>query len=187
MALLSISSEPESSVLHLEGERVKLWPYMAGVYSRDLLGRLWRVIETHGDGARLFWGNANPPDIRMDLPAFCAFFSSDSRALLLITNPDGSEIIGCTWWDDIVPGHHAFGSLYMVPAYRGRPSLEATRLSAQWAFSHYACRQLWALTPWPEVASMITHAGFSRVATLPAFALWQGQTHDVGVFRKVRD
>lgn len=186
MALSSISSEPKEMQALLTGELVKLWPYLSGVYSRDILGRLWRIIETEGDGPRLFWGNTAPIEVRMDLPSFCAFFSTDARQLLFITTPDGSEIIGCTWWDDIVHGHHAFGSLYMIPGYRGKASLEATRLSTDWAFEHFQCQRLWALTPWPEVASMITQAGFVRVATLPEFAISNGETHDVGVFRKVR-
>ena len=88
MELCSISSEPKSADGTVAGERVKLWPYPTSVYSRNLLGRLWQVIEQWGDGSLLFWGNAAPPDIRMDLPAFCAFFSTDTRVLFLITTPD---------------------------------------------------------------------------------------------------
>ncbi len=186
MELLSISSEPKPANGTMTGEYVKLWPYLTGVYSRDILGRLWQMIEQHGDGPRLFWGNAAPLDVRMDLPAFCAFFSTDTRALLFITQPDGEAIIGCAWWEEIIPGHQAFGSIYLIPSYRGRAALEAINLGTQWAFDQFDLRQVWAVTPWPAAAALITRAGYERMATLPDFARVTDEVHDVGVFRKVR-
>lgn len=186
MELLSISSAPSAVDGTMTGEYVKLWPYPTSAYSRNLLGRVWQLIETHGEGERLFWGNAAPPDMRMDLPAFCAFFSADTRAPLFITTPDGEELIGCAWWEEIIPGHQACGSVYLIPAHRGRAALEAVQLGTQWAFERFGLRQVWAVTPWPAAAALITRAGYQRVATLPEFARTDDGVHDVGVFRKVR-
>ena len=183
----SISLEPETTNLCLTGEHVKLWPYMAGVYPRGILGQLWSILETDGIIPHLFWGNQNPPATKMDLPNFCEFVTKLDRQLLFVTTPDGNTMLGCTWWDDIIYGHHAFGSLGMIQSVRGKAALEACRLSSQWAFNQYACKRVWAVTPWKDAASLISGAGYLRVATLPEFAFYDGQPHDVGVYRLPRE
>ena len=187
MEQLSTNSAHEETPLCLTGEYVKLWPYIPDAYPRDILYRLWRLIEDDGAFPRLFWGHSDPEQTRMDLPKFCRFSTDESRQLLFITTPDGEEIIGCTWWEDMKIGHQAFGALFMVKEFRGMAAVEATRLSSDWAFAHYQCIQLWALTPWPAAAIIIAHSGYERVATLPQFAISDGKFQDVGVFRKVRE
>lgn len=175
-----------SALDELIGTQVRVWPYLreAG-YPRDILGRLWTVIEQAGDGPRAFWGLPGPNAQKMDLPAFCAFFSHPEKVVLFVTSLDGEDLWGMVWFEELC-GHRAFGSTYMVPDARGAKALEAVQLACAYLHRTYDIEQIWALTPWKEAGQLIHRAGFTRMATLPEFAQVEGLRYDVGVYRKVR-
>lgn len=170
----------------LTGTQVKLWPYVRGYYPRDVLYGLWSAIEQAGDGARVFWGNSDPAPLRMDLPSFCEFVTKEGRTLILLTNLDGTAMLGCAWFEDVFPKRRAFGSIYLVPESRGKVAVEAVRLVTDYACQVLDVNEIWAVTPWREAGQLICAAGYQRVATLPGFAWVDEQSQDVGVYKKVR-
>lgn len=179
-------SSTSSALDQLIGTQVRLWPYLKGVYARDIVGQVWLTIERSGDHGRLWWGFQNPPlSHRMDLAAFAAFMSDPDRVVLIVTSPDSEQIFGIIWYDDIQP-HRCFGSIYMIPEARGKLALEACRMGAAYAHRDLKVEQIWAMTPWAEAGRLVLESGFQRIATLPDYAELDGIRHDVHVYRKVR-
>ena len=166
---------------------VKLWPYIRGVYSKDVLYRLWRVVEESGAGPSLCWGQHDPEPMRHDLPSFVRFAEDPGRHLFLLTNDDGKEIVGCLWFDDIIPNYRCFGSIFMRPSHRGDESLEAMRLGLAYAFGPLHMQQVWGITPWNAAKQLCLAVGFAEVAVLPGFAWVHGRPQDVTVLRLIKE
>lgn len=177
------STAGESSPDLLTGQTVRLWPYVRGLYSRDVLYRLWRLIEDAHASGRLFWASTEPVEQRGDLSFFIKFVETPERLLVLLTSLDSSEIVGCVWFDDIVPHYRCFGSIFIRPESRGVASQEAMRLCLHYAFHLLHIKSVWGITPWADARALCLKSGFRVVATLPAFALIEGASHDVSVLR----
>ena len=140
----------------LTGPTVRLWPYAPGVYGRDCLYRIWRLIEDEDCAARCFWDQAILPATAGDLANFIkAFEGVSNRLLLMVEVLNGSRLVGCCWFTEIQVGHQAFGSIFMVKTARGPMAEEAARLAIGYIFTLADLEQLWGLTPWPEAAAFV--------------------------------
>lgn len=170
------------------GTQVRLWPYLRGAYAKDLLYRLWVLVEQADAFHQLFWGLHEPEARHGDLEHFCRFFGEDSgRQLFIVESTTKDEIAGFLWLDDVVPAHRAMGSVFMAKDYRGKAASEAVRLFCDYAFTNLGLQSIWGVTPWPQAASLISGVGFERIAVLPAFAVVQGVSHDVRIFRLMKE
>ncbi len=170
------------------GQTVRIWPYARGLYPRDTLYRLWRVIEECGAGPKLFWGSHDPATIHSDLTAFVKFFDdTQTRCLLVVTTPDAQEIAGAIWFDDFVPQYRCFGSIFIRPKYAGAPAMEAVHLALNYAFTALDVRQVWGVTPWKTAKALCQRCGFDVVATLPGLTQLDGIPRDVTILRKMRE
>lgn len=172
---------------HLVGTSVRLWPYVRGYYARDTMYRLWKTIEDAQAGPQLFWGSQDRQEIHGDLVMFCRFFDDASRHLVILTNLDGSAIIGCIWFDELIPEYRAFGSIFLVPDSRGKQSQEAIQLGIRYGFETFQLRSIWGLTPWPAAVRLCHQAGFETVAVLPGFTKLDGICRDVTVLRLTKE
>lgn len=175
------------SVEHLMSTHVRIWPYVRGCYGRDILYRLWRMIEDSGDGRSLFWGSHDDPLIHGDLVAFVKFCEDPQRILLMITTRDGSDLAGLAWFDDVVPTLRAFGSIYIAPSHRGPFSEEAARLCLTYAFDLLNVESIWGITPWRAAVALCDRCGFERVTVLPAFTKFNDTVSDVTVLRLTKE
>ena len=172
----------------LTGERVRLWPYVPGVYGRDALYRVWRLIEDHQAALRCFWDQAILPTTGGDLASFVKTFDgTPGRFLLMVESIRSNQLCGCLWFTEIQPGHQAFISIFMAKAARGKATEEASALAIRYAMESYQLRQLWAVTPWPDAAHLCERMGFWREAILPDFAWVRGERYPVMVFRLTRE
>jgi len=173
---------------HLVGTRIRLWPYVRGVYGRDTLYRLWCVIEEAQAGPLLFWASQDQPEIHSDLVAFVKFFDDPTRLLQVVTNIDSTEIIGCIWFDEIVPRYRAFGSMFIVPKFQGGTySREAMDMGLRYAFEILELKQVWGATPWLPARRLCLRSGFEVVAMLPGFTLVNGVPVDVTILRIMKE
>jgi RimJ/RimL family protein N-acetyltransferase len=169
----------------LTGKLVRLWPYQRGAYARDAIYALWRMVENSKAGHKLFWGSHDPDAIHSDLTAFCEFFDpirNPGRLLLMVQTIETNTLAGLIWFDDIIPKFRAFGSIFILPQYRGEASREAVHVALRFAFEVQEWQSVWGVTPWPEAAKLIEKAGFERLAILPNFALVQGQPKSVFIY-----
>jgi RimJ/RimL family protein N-acetyltransferase len=167
---------------------VRLLPYVRGAYPKDLLYRLWSLVAKDDAFHQLFWGLHLEESKHGDLEHFCRYFAEDSgRMLFVVQSVNKDEIAGFIWLDDVIPGFRGLGSVCMAQAYRGKSALEAVRLFCDYSFHELGLQTIWGVTPWPAASGLITHAGFERMAELPEFALVQGKTLDVRIFRLTKE
>lgn len=168
---------------------VRLWPYVRGAWSRDLLARLWDAIERQGAAPKLFYAQTcTEPTQRGDLAEFCAYFTDPRRTLLIAestTRP--GDLVGLFWFDDLVPGYRASGNVFYRRRYWGPVARSASRLGLAYGFTTLALQMIWAYTPWPEAASHCEAVGMRPMATLDRFILIDGRPTDVRVFRMTKE
>ena len=174
------------TVDRLTGERVKLWPYARGIYARDILYRLWRVVEDHEAASKMFCGSQDEDILKGDLVSFVKYFDDPGRYLLIVTDLTGDDIAGCIWFDDLMPKFRAFGSVFMRQKYGGEGSMEAVRMALGYAYTVLEVESVWGVTPWRTAKQLCTRCGFEDVALLPAFARVNGLCHDVTILRHRR-
>lgn len=171
----------------LTGQHVRLWPYVRGLYPRDLPYRLWAMLEAEGGGETLFYGQVTPQtevDTRGDLLEFCRSFDpSAGRYLLTVEAIATGELAGLWWFDDYVPKARACINVWMRRRYWGEPTQEACRLAIGYGFAVLDIPAIWAFTPWPMAQALAVRAGFTHVATLPGFVPIKGTLRDVQVYR----
>lgn len=186
MSTTAAATEPASSSPKLEGTLVRLWPYQRGAFARDVLYHLWRMVEDNHAGPRLFWGHHSHPLLHSDLTAFCEFFDAyqhPDRLLLIVQDIASDAIAGFMWFDDVIPNHRAFGSIFMDPRFRGDASREAVTIFTEYGVGVLGLNSVWGLTPWPEACRLIERCGYQRIATLPDFGLVQEKPVTVFVYR----
>src|SRR5881296_2120366 len=174
----------------LTGTLVRVWPYQRGTYVRDAIYGLWRMVENSQAGHRLFWGSQEPEAIHGDLTAFCEFFDpirNPGRLLLIVQAIETNAVAGFIWFDDLIPSFRAFGSIFMLPQFRGAPSREAVHLGLRYAFEVQDWQSVWAATPWGEAAKLLADSGFSCVALLPELALVKGEPKTVSIYRITKE
>lgn len=170
----------------LTGEGVRLWPYAPGVYGRDALYRVWRLMEEDGATKQAFWDEAHP-ETGADLVSFVRLFSDTSKMLLMIERTDTGKLCGCFWVSQMIPGHQAFVGMWMQAGSRGALSVEAARLALAYTFQWGSFHHLWALTPWPTAGALCRRVGFTFVATLEAFCVWKGRAIPVRLYRLTKE
>lgn len=166
----------------LTGPTVRLWPYAPGVYGRDALYRVWRLMEEDGATKQAFWDEAML-ETGGDLASFVRAFDGPQRLLLMIERLDTQQLCGCFWVSQIAMGHQAFVSMWMHKSSRGPLSLDASRLALSYTFETTGAKHLWALTPWPAAGALCRTNGFQRVGTLKEFCRWGDGYKDVTMYR----
>lgn len=183
-----IAALPADPLARYIGKQVRLWPYLRGAYSKDLLYRLWALVATADAFHQLFWGLHEHESRHGDLEHLCRYFGEDAgRQLFIVQAVDKDELAGFLWLDDVVPGYRGIGSVFMSPDYRGKAAQEAVRLFCDYCFTVIGIQSIWGVTPWPQAASLITEVGFERRAVLPDFALVQGVSYDVRIFQLTKE
>jgi hypothetical protein len=173
--------------LSLAAKYVRIWPYIRGEYARDTLYHLWSMVEATGDTGHLLWGSNDPPAIKGDLEAFIRYFSDANRIVVVVAKEDGSDIVGFLWFDDLIPEHRCFGSVYIKPQYRGAVGNEGISLACDYVFELFKVQAIWGVTPWRAARHACHQVGFQTVATLPQFTKVEGKVLDAYVVRKVRE
>lgn len=162
--MTNTSTAGASSPDTLTGALVRLWPYAPGVYGRDALYRVWKLMEDDGATKQAFWDDAQG-----DLVSFVQMFAGPERLLLMIERIDTGTLCGCFWVSQMVPGHQAFVGMWMQRWHRGPVTVDAARLALDYVFAAGNFRQLWALTPWLSGMAICRRMGFEDVAVLPKF------------------
>lgn len=172
----------------LTGTHGQVWPYVRGAYPRDTLYLLWRLMEREAGGEKLFFSQQGGYDVRGDLTEFVRFFSESTRQLFIVQAlEEPREVQGFVWLDDITPEHKAAINVFFRRKYWGAAAREAAELVIRYAFEVMKLSAVWAFTPWALAARMAQALAFEPVAVLPDFVRVDGQSHDVHIFRKVRD
>ena len=160
---------------------VRLWPYAPGVYGRDALYRVWKLMEDDGATVQAFWDD----QMACDLASFIKTFDgAPNKVLLLIERTDTGHLCGCFWVTQITPGHQAFVGMWMHSEARGALSVEAAKKALAYTFDAGGFRQLWALTPWHRAGALCRRTGFRAVAQLPQFT---NDRRDVTVYRLTKE
>lgn len=170
----------------LTGTTVRLWPYVPGVYGRDALYRVWRLMEDDGATKQAFWDEAYL-ETGADLASFVQAFSATNKMLLMIERRDTGRLCGCFWVTQMTLGHQAFVGMWMQKASRGKLSVESAMYALRYTFNAGAFRQLWALTPWTPASTLCLKTGFERIASLLNFCRWDDGYKTVRLYRLTRE
>src|SRR5688572_11316274 len=81
----------------------------------DVLPVLWNKLQAD-DPPPWLWGNYSP----LTITEFILFFSDPGRHLFLWCTPEGDDIIGMIWIDEIAVGQRARAHFYFLRKYRGK-------------------------------------------------------------------
>lgn len=189
-ALSSIHSEPKADAL--TGKHVRLWPYSRGYYPRDMVWRIWSMVERERAVKTLFWGrffggNDLPVDPRGDLQDFVEIFSAKSNAILIIvTDAVKDEMAGVIWFDDIIPKYRATANIFMRQKYWGAAALEAGHLALRYLFGNFDIQYVWCFTPWKAAKVYAGSLGFKMKAVFDDYTIIEGKERDIFVLRLSR-
>lgn len=165
---------------------MRLWHYQPGVYGRDALYRVWRLMEDDGATKQAFWDEADRAT-GGDLASFvCGFEGATNKLLMLVERLDTGKLCGCLWVTQIVPGHQAFIGQWMQQEARGAMAVEAAHLTIKGLFDVVGVQQVWAFTPWLGAGALCRRMGFTKLATLPNYCQWEGRGKDVALYQLTR-
>ena len=174
-----------SDVAFLKGELVTLWPYVRGRYARDILYKLWYMIESEGGTGRLFWGQQVQDEaLRGDLPAFVE--TAQQRLVLIVQDNKDQDLAGLFWFEDWILKQRATISVYMRKQSRGPAAREAMKIALRYAYEIMDVSHVWGLTPFVEACRYAERCGFKHLCDLPGLAIIKGTPHDVHVLRAGR-
>jgi RimJ/RimL family protein N-acetyltransferase len=172
------------------GQYVRLWPYTPGVFGvRDLLYRVWKLMEEDGATALAFWDETGF-STSGDLNSFVrAFDGAPGKVLILVEriDIDPPQLCGAIWLTNLVYGHQGFVSMWMTKDTRGAIAKDAATLVLPSLFTLFNLQQLWAVTPWANAGAMCRRVGFKRWCLLPSYCQWEGHPKDVQLYRLTRE
>jgi len=176
----------------LEGQLVKIVPFMRGYFPRTAMFQLWQAIEQDGTAHRLFWeqreGNETMPvSTDGDLVTFVDRMNKPATQLLIGYPKDSFEIMGMFWFSDIQPGHQAFANIWVKKSFYGKASRDLSKLCLAYAFEVWGLQQLWVTTPWVEALKLATDMGFAKTGLMPNFVKIQQILYDVHLLQLTRD
>lgn len=182
------SKSDNNGLDRLTGKQVRLWPYASGYYARDLVYRLWRIVEDEKAIPLIFWARfavsrETPVETRGDLIDFARILGTTNGVLLIVTEIQTDALAGFIWFEQIVPKYKAMAGIFMRQKYWGDPAIEAGRLAERYAFETLDLQALWAETPWQSAVNYCQRIGFKLMAVLPDFTLINGKEHDVTFLR----
>ena len=184
---------PEELERLTTGKHVKLFPYVRGLVPPETLYTLWRFMQAERALEKVFFGrlaSSTPYPTMGDLVDFVKFFEPEppaQRLLLIAMNLASDQFAGMFWFDDIVRGHRAAGSVFYRRRFWGEPAREASRLALAYGFAEFDVRAIWAYSPWLTGRRHAEAAGMSLVATLPDYVTIGGQTMDLHILRVRRE
>lgn len=171
----------------LGGDHVRLWPYAPGVFGRDALYKVWKLMEEDGATPYAFWdetGFATSGDLACFIRSFDGVAG---KLVVMVEHLQTQQLCGAIFFVNMVQGHQAYVTMWMAKAYRGVLALEAAQLVLPPVFRMFAWQQLWAVTPWPNAGAMCRRVGFQRWCLLPGYCQWEGKAKDVWLYRLTRE
>ena len=187
----STASAPSLDLDKYAGVQARILPYVRGCYPRDMLYRLWSVIEAEQASEKLFFNGfprGTPVSCHGDLIHFMQVCSEPGRVTLLIESLADQELAGAFWFEDFIPDFRCLASIFIRRKYWGPLSAEAARLSLQYAFDHFNVQAIWALTPWATADSLSARCGLQVVACLPSYVLdADGDPRDVSIWKVTKE
>ena len=177
------------------GKHVKLYPYVRGLWPPETLFTLWQMMRDQDAGEKIFFGRpggGTPYSTAGDLVDFVKFFEPEPPAqrhlLLAQSQAEPDQIVGIFWFDDLVPGHRAAGSVLYRKRYWGEPAREASRLALAYGFEVLGVGSIWAYTPWRTGFKHAEAAGMNHVATLPNYVIAaDGKPMDLHILRVLKE
>lgn len=168
----------------LQGQHVIVWPFAPGFYARDMLYRLWSIVEQDGEMDKLLHNSFALPshdivDCRGDLVSFIQQLSRPDIFLLVAQDRERDEIAAFFWLDSFAAiNHRAHANVYVRKEFRGVAGLEASRIALRYCHEIIQVKNIWIQTPWEGAIAYAVRIGFERVARLPRFHLINGEEYD---------
>lgn len=159
-----------------ETETMRLVPYARGVYGRDTLYHVWRLMEDEQMAQQIFYSQQCTDERwRGDLVECVGYFSCQSPPRMLVLPQDkiSEEIMGLVWFDHM--GHVGTMGLCYRKRFRGKHGQAATALACQYAFATFSFTRVFGFTPYKEAVAHVRALGWTRVGHLPGFVRINGQ------------
>lgn len=181
---MELQSQKSEAAEILQGQHVIVWPFAPGFYARDMLYRLWSIVEQDGEIDKLLHGAFALPshdivDCRGDLVTFVQTLAKPDVFLLVAQTRAKDEIAAFFWLDSFAAvNHRAHANVYVRKQFRGVEGLEASRIALRYCHEIIQVKNIWMQTPWTGAVAYGVRIGFERVATLPGFYLINGEEYD---------
>lgn len=164
--------------------QVKIVPYVREQDRGDVLYHAWRIVESSGDSAKLFWDTPMPQALRGDLECFVRHVTDPSRQMFCLVTEEAW--VGLAWAEGIHVGQHCYFSLFICPDKRGPLGWAATRHLLTYLEEAYAVQRLFITTPWPAAKRLALMMGFHAVGVLPRHAKHDAEHLDVTIMARER-
>lgn len=165
---------PQDLARLLTGDLVRLWPYAsAAPFPRDLLYRVWHMIEAERGWHKLFWWQPGPAAQRGDLTTFARYMQD--KIPLLVEDRATGKLCGLIYFDEALAGLRANISIWFAKAAWGATATEAGAIATRYAHACLGFPTLWGVTPWKAAARYAVRCGYRHVATLPAYVRINGK------------
>lgn len=145
-------------------------PYARGVYPRDLLSKLWTLMEAEDATKYVFYEHFARDErfsTRGDLTQFIEFFADPKKALFVILAKEKNEIAGLMWLEGVVAGVRAIGGFWMRRRYWGEMTREAVNICLEYVFDFLHIPTVWGFTPWLTSVKTTNALGWNYVCSLP--------------------
>jgi hypothetical protein len=168
-----------SAYLEIPEQKVVISPYARGVFPKDMLYHLWRMMADDDTLARVFYHELTEEGTRGDL-AMCLKYFNESILFLALQE---LRVIGAVWFTNIATWRGDIGFAYRRKT--PRPLTEAiTDRTCKFVFAYYGWTDIWGFTPWRAALEHGLRTGFTHVATLPEYVLIAERLRPVYVGRR---
>ncbi|MGI9298574.1 MAG: GNAT family N-acetyltransferase [Gammaproteobacteria bacterium] len=142
------------------------------------------MVEEEGSSGQIFYSqHVVDESWRGDLVEFVRYFGLDSvkRNLLVMQCRASGRVMGMVWFDEIVPGYLGAIGLFYRKEYRGKASIEATKLACDYACDVFKYIRLVGFSPHKHALHHIVSCGWQHVCTVPKMTLINGNPRDIYV------
>lgn len=170
--------------LKSDQKEFELWPYFRGLYARDFLYHLWKLMDNEGAAKLIFFGQdvGDEEAIRGDLTEFLRFFEPvipGQRMIIAVEHKTQKEIMGFCWFDTIIADVKANFGVFYRQKFWGPDTRSASRAVLDYGFQTWNLQMIYAYTPWQAARQHGLAIGMRELCKLPDYVKIKGNAQDV--------
>jgi RimJ/RimL family protein N-acetyltransferase len=136
-------------------------PYLRGHLSRDILGRLWQMIEEAGDWGKIFANDKTqdtPVSTVGDLVDWIHYIENPHQPTILLIGIADNEIVGFMWFKKFQRGQEC--GIWVKPSFRGLHSRTLVNKCLDFMFTKHDVPVIYGVTTHAVARNLAKKCGF---------------------------